>query len=183
MIVHLHEYIEGHPVNCRWCLFQKIRRARQMGGEGRILTLIRNHYSRLAEEIIAQCRLITNNFSHEVLVTNIASNTLDVFEPILDLLDSNNENIHIVKDIMIKLDNRNFGENRNIPCMDRMNWIGIDENIVPDNIEEFRNVILIDDVFDSGCSYQIAKSKLLELGVVSERISLITILKIRPQFN
>lgn len=179
MVIHLHEYDKDCNVNiCPYCSYHRIRNVRIYPElEKNLQDSMFNSSFKLAEEIGESITFISGKNRGKILVTNIATNSFGRLKHLFDHLSKNCPNLSIQDNLLIKTTTENFGKNT-IECRERINWINFRPGIEVDSIKGFDHIILIDDVYSTGCSYQIAKFKLEEIGISPKIISLITILKV-----
>lgn len=179
MIVHLHKYNENHS-SCPYCAFQKLKRARNTNGdlETGFLKTIAGKLNNIINEISTHLDALDKD---NLFVSNLATNNLKPLGTILDRIENDRIDVTVVESLLFKTTDVSFGigANRDLTLDDKRRIIQIDnEKLNSINLGDFKHFVFIDDVYDTGASFQIAKEKMVELGIREEDISLITILNI-----
>jgi hypothetical protein len=179
MIIHLHEYEKDCVEDiCPYCSYHLIRNAKICPKlEDNLRVSMINKTSDHAEEIRKSISLFAIEGREKILVTNIATNTFNRLEPIFNWLADQTHDLTIRSNIMIKKIDENFST-RNTDCHKKSAWVSFRDGYEGHELHEFDHIVFIDDVYNTGCSYELAKLKFCEIGVLSKKISLITILKI-----
>jgi pyrimidine operon attenuation protein/uracil phosphoribosyltransferase len=176
MIHWLHQNNPGHGSGCKYCNYQQLRNAIAWGQDQEYY---RNNIVRTANSISEE---IVNWYqehyapSLRLLLTNIATNSYDIIQPVMDHISTVNTNVIFAPNLMIKIENQQMGRTRSIPCEEKFNWVQINEDLV--NANEFDRVLVVDDILDSGCSIRIAEAKILDIGFNRSQIDFLTILRI-----
>ena len=182
MIVHLHDYSLSEEHNgCPYCAFQKLKRADTLKLKGEYLKLIAGKLN----EIIKRIATIINTLDKgNLLITNIATNNLTPLGTILDRLENGIECVTAIDSIMYKTENISFGlgANRDLNQEQKNAIVEFNqEKLDAINFADFSHYIFIDDVYNTGDSFNVATEKLMELGIQEEDIFLITILNINNE--
>jgi hypothetical protein len=180
VIIHLHTYcIEQNHSGCAYCAFQKLKPARNTAQEHDYLRVIMPYLENITNEISNQLDIINPN-NENILLTNIPTKNLRPLGTIMDRINNSNDSITLVESLLVKNCDISFGQQGNNLTLDQKRGIiQVDEEKVQAiNLDNFSHFVFLDDVYDSGNSFLVAKEKLTELGIAVDKISLITVLKI-----
>lgn len=181
--IHLHPYDTMHKSYCPYCSYQLLRRAREIRSPTEIYEAsISKNLSSIVKEMSKEvCKNI--NTQGIVLVTHPATRDLNDIEPYL---------INFIEEIDSSIDGRNLlikanpisfsqGGNKGLTYEEKSSKVEVNKNVLSGmEINKINSVIIIDDTYDTGVSYQITLDKLKEIGITTQQVMLATILEIAP---
>jgi hypothetical protein len=183
-MIHLHTYNEGHGSSCKYCSYQKLKRAREYRQfVEHYQVIIDQNISSLVDELCTQIQDKLNN-QGPVLVMHPATRNLKDIDPYLSELIKIIENVIDGRKLLIKNDSIGFAQKKNatLTYAEKSQKVEINKNVLDGiDINCINSVVIIDDTFDSGESYKITIEKLKEIGIETDKIIFASILKIESK--
>lgn len=176
---HLHVYEEDHDSWCPYCSYQKMKRMKGTMYEEAYINSIFSSIDKLVCEMLEQIKTATD-IKSKVLITHPATRNLQDIEPYIDKLLEEFENSIDGKNLFVKTDQISFAQrtNQHLTIEDKLEKVDFNCDFDAINPDDYDLVIVIDDTYDSGDSYNVLVAKLEELGFNKDSIVLFTILEI-----